>query len=490
MNNYFWLENISILFNISEGIIPNSLMTFENQLNALSRLVIILFFILYFYKFSYDIHFLIMGLTLIIMSFFSYKYYFNKLISEKKNMIEYYGKVDSVLENPKIDWNYPSFNFVNNIDSIYHKNNDLYNLQIKDSSVSNAWCPSNQSIDKTYSLNHSLVGNANPKTFVRPIIPNPIYDADTWLLNDFVIPTGINDQKRQELYQNGYTSINQNKQNPIIENFQLNNIPINNVYNNQMNEIQQNYRYNQNNYNKPSSLMDLSCGYHPVNLDYNLPINYNSTECQRTNDMKEYNKNLFSIPIQPNIYTSSQINQPYSSMYNLGISETEPFPPVRTLYDSKNNNYIYQEYIPSVQNKDISSSYQNKEISRNEIYDPRLTGYGTSYRSYIDEMTGQPRFYYDDINQQTQPNYISRNNLDIYSFAPQTGAIGNSNINGYEMRDMANNNYMNNQLQFRTELQQRLMHKNNNREWQQRQAPISTNNTWSRGGGTMSGSFR
>ena len=45
------------------------------------------------------------------------------------------------------------------------------------------------------------------------------------------------------------------------------------------------------------------------------------------------------------------------------------------------------------------------EINQANIYDPRF-GYGTGYRSYIDETTGQPRFYYDDIDAITKPNYI------------------------------------------------------------------------------------
>jgi len=33
---------------------------------------------------------------------------------------------------------------------------------------------------------------------------------------------------------------------------------------------------------------------------------------------------------------------------------------------------------------------------------------------YIESMTGQSRFYYDDIDQHTQLNCITRNYLDIY----------------------------------------------------------------------------
>ena len=47
-----------------------------------------------------------------------------------------------------------------------------------------------------------------PKDSCAAIIPTPIYDQDTWRPNDFVIPTSINDQKTQELFQNGYVVTN------------------------------------------------------------------------------------------------------------------------------------------------------------------------------------------------------------------------------------------------------------------------------------------
>ena len=50
-------------------------------------------------------------------------------------------------------------------------------------------------------------------------------------------------------------------------------------------------------------------------------------------------------------------------------------------------------------------------IDTSNVYDPRSNSYGTSYRSYIDKMTGQVRYYYDDINAIRQPNYITRNNI-------------------------------------------------------------------------------
>lgn len=528
----FWIEDISYLFN-SFYLIPTSNMGLEDQMNCMTRIVLIIFILMLITNISYDVLFLAISLLLIISI-----YYILKSFSKKENYIEYYGKVNTVLEPvPKVN-NIPNQNdFIfspplgnprtpcktylpETIPPLGIDLNNLDNPQLIDTQTSSAWCYRDIPIENTIGASQTLVGPPNPRTLVRPIIPNPIYDFETWQPNDFIVPNGINDQKRQEFYQNGYVISSENIP-TINENF-INQRKINNEFqqyrqslhpatkyqnpNHNLNEIRENYPnsneynnysnnqnyYNQNGYNNHSyPSIDKTCGYFPENLKYNLPINYNASACQKTNEMNEYNKNLFSIPIQPGIYTQSQVNQPYASMYNLGISMDQPFLP--TTFNKEGNIYKYTENDPSQVEQIKNPPYNSQNFGmplRNEIYDPRFTGYGTSYRSYIEPVTGQPRFYYDDINQITQPNYITRNNLDIYGFAPQVGTPNNPVLEGESLRQFANNNYTDNQLQYRTELQQRLMHKNSNREWQQRIAPIMTNNRSTVGGGTMSGFFK
>ena len=43
----------------------------------------------------------------------------------------------------------------------------------------------------------------------------------------------------------------------------------------------------------------------------------------------------------------------------------------------------------------LSTPEYNCEINgpnESNVYDPRFTGYGTNYRTYIESVTGQPRF--------------------------------------------------------------------------------------------------
>lgn len=518
----FWIEDITYLYS-SFDIIPTCHMNLEEQLNCMTRIVLILFIILLFTNIAYDVLFLSTCFLVIILSYYGIKYT-NKNNEDKELIIENYGKVENVLEPvPKTNWNSYTNDFlfspldgnpriqcdtpvVSQDDLVINLNNNNPNLVDTHSSL--AYCSNvNVPFEETVSLNQSLVGPPNPRTLVRPIIPDPIYDFSVWQPNDFIVPNAINEQKRQELYQNGYVSMQFPQPEPLREPtarskefFEYQNSKLPPLQENYSQEYQ-NYSvdsdyYNQTNYNqkKFQDTIDKQCGYDPNNVNYNLPINYRASFCEKSDDMKEYNKNLFSIPLQPGIYTSSQLNQPYASMYNLGISQDQPFLPTIPSYNPEKNLLTFTEYDPKNVEPVKNPPYLSQEFGntplRSEIYDPRLTGYGTSYRSYIEPVTGQPRFYYDDIDQVTQPNYITRNNLDIYGFASKIGTPISPTLEGQDLRDAAQSNYTDNQLLYRTELQQRLMHKNNNREWQQRMAPISTSNTFRGGGGTMSGFYR
>jgi len=226
--------------------------------------------------------------------------------------------------------------------------------------------------------------------------------------------------------------------------------------------------------------IDGGCGYDPLNLDYDLPINYKADRCQKTKLMKEYNKNLFTIPLQPGLYTQSQVNQPYASQSNLGISMPQPLLP--TALQKRDGYDAFVELAHPLPSQPVPFPKTDEPL-RTEVYDPRFTGYGTSYRSYLEPMTGQTRFYYDDVDQQTRYNYLTRNNVDFANFGTSVGPINDRSLQGQSLYSYADQTYSDSQVSFRNEMQQRLMHKNSNREWQQRIAPISTRNMRQAGGG-------
>jgi hypothetical protein len=117
-------------------------------------------------------------------------------------------------------------------------------------------------------------------------------------------------------------------------------------------------------------------------------------------------------------------------------------------------------------------------VNMSNVYDPRHTGYGTSYRSFTERMTGQTRFLYDDINAVRMPNYITRNKIDFTPFGDSYGPIpaGNSDGNRFnaDIHALANDAFTRSTIQQRTDIQERLMRKNNSQQWQRRMFPIQT----------------
>jgi len=236
--------------------------------------------------------------------------------------------------------------------------------------------------------------------------------------------------------------------------------------------------------------VDTAMGYYPDNTEYNIPVNvpYQPSpdqDCQRS--LSDYNRRVGTIPLQPGINTYSQVNQTDSMMSNLGISFTQPLLP--TIPTRRRDGQVdFVEYDPLQVPKHRLERHlvrrdenPNGEVPRIEVYDPRLTGYGTSYRGYVDDMVGQPRFYYDDIEATTQYNYISRNNIDFTPYGMQPGPAIASQVcdwpSAMDVRQQANDTFANDTMYQRMDLQQRLMLKNSHRERQRRMAPIHTMNT-------------
>ena len=107
---------------------------------------------------------------------------------------------------------------------------------------------------------------------------------------------------------------------------------------------------------------------------------------------------------------------------NIGISFAQQFEPIDCEKDCNGGVTFVQK------DSRIIPVHQKVEVTKNgpdesNVYDPRFTGYGTNYRSYIDNVTGQPRFYYDDVMVHRQNNYLTRNKIDFTSFGPQINDI-------------------------------------------------------------------
>lgn len=249
-------------------------------------------------------------------------------------------------------------------------------------------------------------------------------------------------------------------------------------------EIKENFRYDLKpklNYEyvgpNENGYVNTTCGYNPEQLyESNLPTNLATGNCERDPRMSEYNKNLFTQNIQPDIYTRNEIIEPINS--NIGISFTQQFEPT-TCSRKDGKGLTFTEHDPRL----IDPSSIKKPVARfgateANVYDPRFSGYGTSYRAYNEKVTGQTRFMYDDINAVRMPNYLVRSNIDFAPYADSYGPLSDKNSKGNiynnEIRALAQDTFLRNSLQHRTELQERLMRKRNSEMWQTRMAPKYT----------------
>lgn len=218
------------------------------------------------------------------------------------------------------------------------------------------------------------------------------------------------------------------------------------------------------------------CGYNPKQVDQsNLPYNIESGNCEREDAMKQYNKNLFTQTIQPNVYTINNIIEPIDS--NIGISFTQQFQPT-TSYRDEDEDLIYTDYDPLTYEPSMVINTPDISITESNVYDPRFTGYGTSYRAYTDNNVGQTRFYYDDVNSVRMPNYLVRSNIDFAKYADTYGPLNDSNKfgnkNTNDINTLAQDTFLRSSLKQRDDLMERLMRKRNSEMWQNRKYPKHT----------------
>jgi len=181
--------------------------------------------------------------------------------------------------------------------------------------------------------------------------------------------------------------------------------------------------------------------------------------------------NIITQTLQPGVFQKSHIGEPIQS--NIGISYTQEWGPTEVQETNNMIKYTMRDPKNVIITPRIKEEVINQDHSN--VYDPRFTGYGTSYRSYTDKLTGRPKFFYDDVDAIMMPNYVTRSKVDVFPWANTYGPDKMMSASeGDEYRQLANNAFTYSALTFRTELQERLMRKRNAELWQRRVAPIST----------------
>ena len=513
--NKLWIENISNLF-CSYTLIPMAGMSLAQQMNSLTRLVIFIFMILLTTGFEYSVLFLLLSLLFIIILYYIQKNSMERFGAEnytppidntQKNRFgaENYSPIDNNLSQTRV--NYLSISEKKYDDSKLGVSQKIYD----DNSV-NLDSVSGVS-DGIYnnpnwiSPNQRLVGPPNPKTNIQPVIVPPAADPSFWRGTNLTSSLKINQQGNTDLYRSGYIISNndqitetyrqkdRNKYNGENVNIKHDDDkytgPFNISHQDTTGNVESSSDYNKEQLHRNPSMpysggdVETSWGYNKDQLIYaGLPSNLSTTGLSRNPSMKQYNENLFTQTIQPNLYTRSEIVEPINS--NMGISFTQQLPPASSRIDPVTGALLRTEHDPRIVEPYLknTSAYT---VNEGDIYDPRFTGYGTSYRSYNDDALGQTRFYYDDVDAIRMPNYISRSHIDTQPFADTYGPIpkGFEKGNPYtgKIHALAEDAFLQGAIQHRTELSERLMRKVNSEQWQRRLAPIN------KSGGRMLGGF-
>ena len=218
--------------------------------------------------------------------------------------------------------------------------------------------------------------------------------------------------------------------------------------------------------------MNNECGYNPGQLfTSNLPSNYPSTKCERDQAFKNYNKNLFTQTLEPGVYTYNEINEPINSL--MGISYPQQLEPLSVVNDPNGNNVEFIRHDPRLFTP--LEEPEKESVNAANIYDGRLRGYGSSDREYENELLGRTDFYYSDVDATRMPNYVVRSKIDTFDFADHYGQpqseVGNPNTN--VMRNLVNNQWVTDSLEFRTGLMEGWQRKFNTITSQRRKFPIN-----------------
>uniref|UniRef100_A0A6C0KHF4 Minor capsid protein P9 transmembrane helices domain-containing protein n=1 Tax=viral metagenome TaxID=1070528 RepID=A0A6C0KHF4_9ZZZZ len=537
----FWLEHPTILFRDIK-LLPKNDMNLEQQMNCITRLVIFVFLILYLLNYQQSILFLILSIIFIIILYYLQKNKMSTLETYQPSQSQ--SSQSSQSSQPQQSQSQRRTTSIRQSDELYQSALNEY----KTNRYTYSKFPSyfTQQIDRLIpvqpdatfvSNNQKLVGGANPKTHIAPIIAPPVYEWNHWKDNDFVVPSIINERTSQDFYGSGYyTTPMPDKKKQNERNVSRNEMTDRNVNNDNYkinptikrnDPILNNSLLNQPTLHKgnkstvehftyisdepekkgcrscslpePSQLSQQSkltngdfkrfeqklgdekkvrytgdvnetSGYDETNIQYNLPSNYASTNCQRSQSVSGLNNEIFTSIITPGVYYKNQIIEPIDS--NIGISFEQQIPPRKIT--KENGEILYTAMDPKLYTP-IEELEEPLDVAANyDVYDPRSFGYGTSYRGYTDKMTGQPRFYYDDVDSVRRPNYVTRTNIDHIKNVDTYGPIRDdedTRMSNETIRETAENAFKDQTLDFRTDMMTRLMRKRNAEMWQIRMAP-------------------
>lgn len=305
------------------------------------------------------------------------------------------------------------------------------------------------------------------RSMVPPIIVPKAYDKEIWTPNDSITQTGVNSNVIKDVTFN------------FMTNDQCGPITDNNVMRANTGIINAS-KLMSSDENAPSYVGDY------MNLPTDTLFNQ---DVQPKKDLSYYVER--HQPINGN-YAISEIpdwnERPESNYYNNELDRS-----IETI-PNKRGNVSMGRYDPQlVRNTGpmgrlvemptrsewsarVSEHDAQGTIDYDRVFDPRFTGYGDPYRSYLDVDKGNISYYYGDVDAYRHPNFISRSKVDFIEDREPMGKIRpmyrrEKPMCLNEAIEQAETRFMNDTTTFREDLMGSQMAKRNSEMWQMRYFP-------------------
>jgi len=284
------------------------------------------------------------------------------------------------------------------------------------------------------------------KTKIDPVIVAPIADINFWRVNDMVVPAQINSETNIDVSRSGYIKPikkQKHRENPT----KMERIVVPRDEFIKVTNLQPNIFTN----NLPQPIIS--------NLGIEVATQFGNYNYEK-NDQTD---SIYIREVQP----------PREKEKDRSEEKQEETRKIEEKKEEKNEEMKEKEieyfshisnYFPSLNESDFSRGEErcnSVELTYDTVYDPRLTGYGSAYRAYMDKNQGNTKYYYDDVNYARMNPFIYRSKID---FIPSSDEMDHEDIdrNFIELTNFQ-----------RVDMSERLMRKVNSEKWQQKIAPLN-----------------
>ena len=531
-----WMENPYVLCSLN--MIPTLDMTVNQRVNALTRMVFVIFIILLFFRYEYSIHFLLISVLIILILYFvsskepfakmdtprKYKYpLLDRTMSEKKMSIP---PIIVPRSHDKDVWSFPSHQHsaVNSNNMRYNISDDYTPIPVSANykeldprletytgfnlSTVGQYCDEREKAKQQQSTPIQQVIPSSPQsTPIQQVIPSskesfyPLYpqeqrysypqserpkiEPSAYQSRDYA-DSGYFKQGRADMFANYPTIKNENPQSRYSDhNFQT--IPNTDPQSSQVKNPAE-MVINKNDTERFQNIKG------PID-DFMIPKTLSTI--YGPGGMVPEERVKYFENIQPNQYSFQDLANPINA--TLGIAYTPSLPPrvldqvvgpygVEPLYH-RIDPQLVRDDVPDQRRDELpprngwSAKYNNFDaqgsVNFEDIYDPRFNGHGDEFRSYGDVNLGQVQYYYSDIDAYRSNLFPFRSKVDFVDYTDPNGRVLPEypiSVGVDDIRKEVENQYTADNLYFRTDMMEKLMRKRNEEMFQLRSLPLRRDN--------------